>query len=393
MIKGLTKVLLLTFIFLLAFATNNFATLGIEDKVSSYIVGDSASGQIFAKSGEDKILPIASISKLMTYMVVEDAISKGEIKETDKFTIEKVVAETEGSSMNLQAEESISVKDLIDGLIIVSGNDAAVALSHIVAGDQGKFVELMNNKAKEIGLTSATFYNASGLQANGNQNKMSSADLFKMTVYLLDHYPKILEIANKTVLDQPERQVKKQSTVPFLGGPMGVDGLKTGTTHEAGWCLISTMKGSGSQGKEEFRTIGIVMGASDGQLRNDYMKVLLDYVIKNYSVKTIVDPNKAYDTVKVSSIEEGVVEVYPSEELKMLLNKEKGIVYTPEYIDINAPLKSGDKVGELLVEPGGDAVRKIDLIVKNDYRQAGLGTRVYRAAKNVFSTFKNMLYF
>lgn len=169
--------------------------------------------------------------------------------------------------------------------------------------------------------------------------------------------------------------------------------MKTGTTDKAGNCLITTLKGAGNQGKEEFRTIGISMGAKDKQIRNDSMRELLYFVQNNYAVTQIVDSEKVYDTVELSSAKAGEIQVYPSEELKMIINKDKGVSYKTELLDVKAPLKKGDKVGELLVEPGGNAIRKIDLVVKEDYEAADPGTRVLRSAQNMFSLFKNMLYF
>lgn len=391
--KQLSKILLFILLLTLAFQTKAFAAIGIEDKVGSYIIGDSATGQIFASHNAEKEVPIASLTKLMAFMVAEDAIAAGEIKSEDEIVISKKIEEVSGSSMGLKEGEKVTVGDVEDGMIVVSANDGAIALAEKVGGTEQAFVDRMDKKAREIGLSTAKFHNASGLPIGNTENTMSTAELFKMTVYLLEHYPRVLEISNTNTLVQPKRNFSEPSTVPFIGTIAGVDGLKTGTTDKAGNCLITTLKGAGNQGKEEFRTIGISMGAKDKQIRNDSMRELLYFVQNNFAVTQIVDSEKVYDTVELSSSKAGEIQIYPSEELKMIINKDKGVSYKAELLDVKAPLKKGDKVGELLVEPGGNAIRKIDLIVKEDYEAADPGTRVLRSTQNMFSLFKSMLYF
>lgn len=391
--KQLSKILLFILMLTVAFTTKAYGAIGIEDKVHSYIIGDSATGQIFASHNAEEEVAIASLTKLMTFMVVEDAVAAGKVKAEDKIAISKKIEEIEGSTMDLKEKEKVSVEELEEGMIVVSANDGAVALAEAVSGSEDAFVDLMDVKAREIGLSTAKFYNASGLPVGNTENTMSTSELFKMTIYLLEHYPRVLEISSKNILSQPDRNFSGPSTVPFIGNVAGVDGLKTGTTDSAGNCLITTLKGSGNQGDEEFRTIGISMGAKDKQNRNDSMQELMYFVKNNFAVSELVNSGQVYDIVELRSAKAGEIKIYPAEELKMIINKDKGVSYKMELMDVKAPLKKGDKVGELLVEPGGNAIRKIDLVVQEDYEEADIGTRVLRSGSHVFSLFKNMLYF
>ena len=367
--------------------------IGIEDNVSAYIVGDSASGQIFAQYQEEEVLPIASLTKIMTYMVVEDEIEKGNLSYEDTVEISKEAAETTGSSMDLKEGDTVTIEDLLEGMMIVSGNDASIVLAQKVSGSEDEFIKLMAAKADEIGLTTATFHTASGLPLSKPENTMSTKDLFTMSEYLIKNYPQVLDLTSQMELVQPERDFSKPSTIPFLPSVPGIDGLKTGTTADAGHCLITTKMGSGNQGDESFRTIGIIMGAPDKFLRDDCMRMLMEYVDKSFAVTTLTDPNQVYDEIPFAESQKGSIEVYPSEELKILINKERGVSYTPTYLDVSAPLKSGDKVGELLIKPGKEGEVTMDLIVKEDYGKADVGTRILRSGSNILTTIRKMLYF
>lgn len=220
----------------------SYAIFGIEKKTTASLIGDAKSGTLFVAENIDEPLSIASISKLMTYYLVKEKIAEGKLKMEDKVKISINASREEGSSLNLKAGEQISIKDLLDGLMVVSGNDSAVALAEVVAESESKFVTMMNEKAKELGLQNATFTNASGLTKNGQDNKMSTRDIFTLSKAIIEKYPEVLEYAKTTVLEQPSRNFKKESTIPLVGQVEGVDGLKTGHTDEAGYCLVSTMK-------------------------------------------------------------------------------------------------------------------------------------------------------
>ena len=276
------KILLtLTLVFSILFTTtSSYAIFDIEKKTKSSVVGDFDSGALFIMENIDEPLPIASISKLMTYFVLKDNIASGKLKMEDEVEISKTAASTEGSSLDLFPGDKMKIKDLVDGLMVVSGNDAAVAIAEAVAGSEKEFVNLMNEKAKELSLTNSTFINASGLtDSSGEANKMSSKDIFEMARALIQKYPEVLEFSKIRVLEQPFRKFKRESTIPLVGEVEGVDGLKTGYTDEAGYCLVSTMKTK--KGNTDFRIISVLMGAKTKEERNQYMKDLLDFVKKN----------------------------------------------------------------------------------------------------------------
>lgn len=389
---NLRKTLLsLALIFSICFmgTAKSYAIFGIEKKTTASLIGDANSGALFIAENIDEALPIASISKLMTFFLVKEKIAEGKFKLEDKVKVSVIASSEEGSSLDLKAGEEISVKDLLDGLMIVSGNDAAVALAELVGETESKFVTMMNDKASELGLKNATFTNASGLTKNGQDNKMSTRDIFTLSKTIIEKYPEVLEYAKTTVLEQPSRNFKKESTIPLVGEVEGVDGLKTGHTDEAGYCLVSTMKIK--KGESEFRIISVLMGAKTKADRAQYMKDMLNYAKQNIETRKLIDIEKFTKKVDVKSASNGYVELVPKEDIERV--SMKGINYTTEVNvgEVKLPLKKGDKVGEILIKNSNEVIATVDLVAKEDYSKAGLLSRTVRLFKTIFEVVETVL--
>ncbi|WP_313962318.1 D-alanyl-D-alanine carboxypeptidase family protein [uncultured Parvimonas sp.] len=389
---NLRKTLLsLALIFSICFVgtAKSYAIFGIEKKTTASLIGDANSGALFIAENIDEALPIASISKLMTFFLVKEKIAEGKFKLEDKVKVSVTASSEEGSSLDLKAGEEISVKDLLDGLMIVSGNDAAVALAELVGETESKFVTMMNEKASELGLKNATFTNASGLTKNGQDNKMSTRDIFTLSKTIIEKYPEVLEYAKTTVLEQPSRNFKKESTIPLVGEVEGVDGLKTGHTDEAGYCLVSTMKIK--KGESEFRIISVLMGAKTKADRAQYMKDMLNYAKQNIETRKLIDIEKFTKKVDVKSASNGYVELVPKEDIERV--SMKGINYTTEVNvgEVKLPLKKGDKVGEILIKNSNEVIATVDLVAKEDYSKAGLLSRTVRLFKTIFEVVETVL--
>ena len=389
---NLRKTLLsLALIFSICFVgtAKSYAIFGIEKKTTASLIGDANSGALFVAENIDEPLPIASISKLMTFFLVKEKIAEGKFKLEDKIKVSVTASSVEGSSLDLKAGEEISIKDLLDGLMIVSGNDAAVALAELVGETESKFVTMMNDKASELGLKNATFTNASGLTKNGQDNKMSTRDIFTLSKTIIEKYPEVLEYAKTTVLEQPSRNFKKESTIPLVGEVEGVDGLKTGHTDEAGYCLVSTMKIK--KGESEFRIISVLMGAKTKADRAQYMKDMLNYAKQNIETRKLIDIEKFTKKVDVKSASNGYVELVPKEDIERV--SMKGINYTTEVNvgEVKLPLKKGDKVGEILIKNSNEVIATVDLVAKEDYSKAGLLSRTVRLFKTIFEVVETVL--
>lgn len=388
-IKKIVVSLLLVFSILFVNSNSTFAIFGIEEKTKSSLVAEMETEAFFISENIDEALPIASISKVMTYFVVRDAIENKKINMTDVVEVSSNSANELGSKIELKLGEKIAIKDLLDGLMVVSGNDAAVALAEAVAGNETEFVKLMNEKVKELGLENSTFTNASGLTKNGSDNRMSAKDIFKMAKAVIEKYPEILEYSKIRTLKQESRNFTGESTIPLVGTVEGVDGLKTGFTDEAGYCLVSTMKVK--KGESEFRLISVLMGAPTKADRAQYTKDMLNYVKENIETKKIVDKTKFIKRIKHNSANLGYIDLVPNNDVDRISLKNINYNIEVEVQDIKLPLKQGDKVGELRVKNGDKVLDTVDLVSNENYEKAGVFKRLGRWIVTIFDTFETIL--
>ncbi|WP_425538904.1 D-alanyl-D-alanine carboxypeptidase family protein [Microaceticoccus formicicus] len=390
--KRRIKSLLFLTIAILIITINASADLGIEDRVQSYLIGDFDSGRVLESYNIDKPLQAASVSKLMTYLVVKDAVKEGKLNLNDRVTVTLEIEAVGGSSLNLLEGEVLTVDELLAGLMVVSGNDAAYALAVKTAGSEKAFTDLMNAKAQELELKSSKFYNSSGLQEGANQNTMSTEDIFKLSRHIIEKYPEVLEYSKIKILNMPKRNFTGESTIPLVGEIPGVDGLKTGFTEEAGYCLVSTIDARKSPQSGEFRLITIVMGTADISERSELSKFLINYGLENYGMRTIIDDKAPYSEVTINSAVNPRVPLYPTESYRILTPKAKRYVYKSEINDgLKAPISVGEKVGTMTLSSEGEDIITVDLIVKHDVEQANLFTRIIRAIENTFRTIATMI--
>lgn len=392
--EHIIKIISFFLAFFLLVPTISYADdFGVNDIFTSYLVINADDGEVLGQYKEDEVLPIASITKLMTFAVVEDALENGSISLDTEVVITKDMI-IPGSSFNLKEEEILTVDDLIKGMLVVSGNDAAQALALTVGGSEANFAKMMNDKAKKIGLETAVFYNSSGYPLeNGKENEMSTKDISKMADYLVKTYPDLTEYTKIRQLDYPDREFKRKSSIPLLGEVKGVNGLKTGTTDKAGHCVVTTMRIEGGQDEKPYNVIIVAMGAKSKESRDIAIKKIAEYIRKNYSIVTLVKKDESQNTLKINSSENRNVKVYTDETVSQMVDKSKGINFI-ENLDpgIKAPFKSGEKIGKLTIMNGSTPIKEVDLIVKDNYDKAGIPTRIRRTMSWAFRLTRELLY-
>lgn len=383
MFKKINKAIILAL--LLIFILNNFAfaTIGIEEEVSAYLIGDYETGEILEEYNVYKPVEIASISKLMSYAIVMEAIDGGDISPKDKVYIDEDVVKIKGSSLNLTLGDILTVEELIKASIVISANDATYALAKYVAGNEDKFVDRMNEKAKKLNLKSAVFFNSTGLPKGDFQNIMSPIDIFNLSRYLMENYPELLSLTTIPYLEMDNGE-KEENTNPLLGGIKEVDGLKTGFTNKAGYCLVSTLKKEPDTSNEkEFRLIAIAMGTKSEDKRKEISEKLVQYALDNYSKKTIVDINTATDIVYLPKAKKKNVEVYPIENFSTIVKNSDDIG-----IDIaidekfKFPIKADEKVGTAIISKNGEILEEVDLVVHEKIKKESIFSLIIRTIKD-----------
>lgn len=348
------------------------------------LLADFESGKIIYSYNIDEPIEIASITKLMTYTVAMDEIKKKKLNLDEYVDIGENPPKEYGSIYRLKKGERIKLQKLIESMLIASANDSCVALSEHIVGSEEEFVKLMNKKAKEIGLKNTKYINSNGLPENEKQNLMSMKDILTLTRYLLKNYPEILDITNKEVLKKGKIVFK--NTNPLLTKIEDVDGLKTGYTEMAGYCLVSTMNVPKSQNNDkQFRFIGITMGAKSKPERTKRSYNLLDYGLKNYSYKKLVEQGQNVQESVVVNGENKTIEAIAKEDIYALVKKDSIITQKVEIIEeCKAPINKGQYLGKVLYYLGEEKIAEGDLIAKSDVEKKSYITDILNYIKGVF---------
>ena len=384
--KKIRKILSLCLLIIMLTNTVVFAEININDNIKGALLGDLETGEILYEYNINQQLAIASITKLMTYTLMMDKVSAGEISLDDDVVISGHAAATEGSNFGILSGETIKLSTLVNGMLVVSGNDCATAIAEYVGKTEDNFVSMMNSKASELGLLSASFVNPHGLPINDEetgQNHMSVADLYKLSRHVLSTYPEILEITKQPELIVAERNFRKTATNPILGIVEGADGLKTGYTDKAGICLVSTMpvKGKG----QDFRLIGIILGAQTHEDRLSKTTQILEYGKNNFIKLNLTDASEAIDKVYISNSKSGKVDVFPaSDYYKVIKNQDEVTTKITYNESVKAPFDRGEKIGTISIFVNGEEIGQVDATVNENIEKANILVIIVRFFRNLF---------
>lgn len=356
--------------------------LNLAQNAKSAILLEASTGEIiFEKNSHEKLHP-ASMTKMMSMLLILENIEKGVINWDDIVTVSSNASSMGGSQILLETNEQMSVSDLFKGIAVASGNDAVVAMAEKIAGTEEEFVNMMNKRANELGLTDTNFKNCHGLD---DANHYSSAsDMAKIAMELVKHeklfeYTSIYEDYLREGTDRKFWLVNTNKLVRFYSG---ADGLKTGYTGEAGFCLTATAKRNG------MRVIAVVMGEPDSKTRTSDVSSMLDYAFAQYETETFLSTESILDTININKGKKEYVNIVPKENVTILNKKtdnKKNATYNLEMYDMKLPLKKGDTVGKLSVYVDDNLYRDIDVTVSEDIDKADILTLYGRYLKKIFT--------
>lgn len=380
--KKLLLFLGLLFIPFVSYASTTVSNeLELATNAKSAIIIEQSSGQIlYEKNSHEKIAP-ASMTKMMSLLLIMEKIDSGKIKLDDVVTVSKNASSMGGSQILLEENEQMTVNDLIKGVAIASGNDAVVALAEYIAGTEDNFVKMMNSKVQELGLTDTNFKNCHGLDEDGHYS--SAHDMAMIGRELLNH-EKILDYTSiyETYLrEDTDRKIWLVNTNKLVRFKEGVDGLKTGYTKTAGYCLTATMK------KQNMRVIATVMGEDSIENRNSEVSSMLDYSFSQYKMKKYISKDKVLKKIYNNKTKNEVIEIVPSDDVNILtsITDEISPSYKLKIDNIKTNIKKGDKVGTITVKNNGKVVSKMNLTVKNDAKKANLFELYIKYLKDITS--------
>ncbi|MDE6220309.1 MAG: D-alanyl-D-alanine carboxypeptidase, partial [Lachnospiraceae bacterium] len=256
--------------------------------VNGVLAGDATTGEIYYQYQSDTAYPIASTSKLMTCLLTMEAISSGQISLDQSVTVSAAVQALSASDdgvIPLTAGQQITVYELLLGALLPSSNECALCLAETIAGSEEAFVLMMNQKALELGLSQAFFYNSNGLPAYTEdaipakrQNRMSAADMFRLVSYLLKVYPQITDITSMKTATLPSLNLEVRNTNPLLHNLPEATGLKTGTTNKSGACLVTSLSANDQNMKHDL--VVVVLGTEDSIERGRVSALLARYALQ-----------------------------------------------------------------------------------------------------------------
>ncbi len=352
-----------------------------EYSKSAILIEPTTNTIIYDVNKDERLAP-ASMTKMMSMLLIMEAIDTGKIKLDDMVVISKNAASMGGSQVFLEENSKINVEQLLKGIAIASGNDAAVAMAEHIYGSTNVFVAKMNEKVKELGLKNTNFVNVHGLDA---ENHYSSAyDMSQIALELLK-YPKILEYTSlyEDYLIKPDgSKIWLVNTNKLVRFYEGVDGLKTGFTSTAKYCLTSTAK------KENIRFITVVMGVDTSEHRSLDTTNMLNYAFANYSLNTILDEGDIVGEIEVKKGKVNKATISTAQSVTDLINKNETKEYFYNIIKnkVSAPLSKGDVVGSLEVtDNNGKVIKNVELVINENIEKHNFFSLFYDTYKKIIN--------
>ncbi len=344
---------------------------------SSYILIDALSGKVLMEHNADEPLPPASLTKMMTSYIASLEILRGQIKEDDLVLVSEAAWRKGGSKMFIEVGNQVPVIDLLRGIIIQSGNDASIAMAEHIAGSEDAFAGLMNSHAERLGMNTTHFENATGWPAEGHLS--SARDMARMARAIIRDDPQHYKLYEEKEfvwngIRQPNRNL-------MLWRDNTVDGLKTGHTEEAGYCLVASAE------REGMRLISVVMGTSSEQARAAETQKMLTWGFRFFETKSFYEPGQVLSQARVWAgaknevplgLADGLVMTMPKGQVEKL---QAGITMDSP---IKAPIVAGDVLGQVEVKMGDEILHSAPLVALADVEQAGIFGRLWDSIRLFF---------
>lgn len=345
----------------------------LEVAARSYLLEDFHSGQVLAESNADQRLAPASLTKIMAVYVVFRELKNGNLNLDDNVTISENAWRTEGSRMFVEVNKKVSVEQLLKGVIIQSGNDASVALAERVAGDEATFAQLMNQHAARLGMTNSHFTNSMGLPDESHYT--TARDLAAVTRALIKEFPEYYQW--HSIKEYAYNNIKQHNRNKLLWRDETVDGVKTGHTEEAGFCLVASAL------RDDMRLISVVMGASSDNARTNANQTLLNYGYRFFETHRLYKANEALTKAKVWKGGLSEIGLGVSEDLYVTIPRRryKDLKAT---IDLNgqliAPVNQGQSFGSVNVALGETIIVRQPVVALHAVEEGNIFRRLYDGA-------------
>ena len=349
-------------------SASSFVPPAPQIKATSYILLDAQTNKVIVEYEADERNPPASLTKIMTTYLVEQMIQRGVVERKEKVPVSIKAWKAEGSKMFIREGTKVDLTDLLKGVVIQSGNDASIALAEFVAGDEESFAQMMNEQAEKLGMLNTNFMNSTGLPDEGHYS--SARDMAILTKDMIKRFPEHYELYSERSfkfnnIEQPNRN-------RLLRYDRSVDGVKTGYTKAAGYCLVASAERNG------MRLISVVMGTENDDSRVRESQKLLTYGFRNFETNTIYKKSEIIKSAPLFYGEEEAISLGVSENVSITIPRGsyetlEAQIKVPKIIE--APVRKGDVLGELVLVMDNDAIYKTSIISLENYDEAGFFSR------------------
>ncbi|MFT8316902.1 MAG: D-alanyl-D-alanine carboxypeptidase family protein [Sporolactobacillus sp.] len=366
-----------------AFAETHRPSSGEKEGAKSAIVIEEETGKILYQKNANKELPPASMTKIMTLLLIFKALSHHQISLKDKVSVSEYAASMGGSQVFLEPGETMTVDEMLRAIAIASGNDASVAMAEYVSGSSKAFVRQMNEEAKALGLTHTHFENPTGLPV---KNHYTTAHDMAVMAQALARYQRVFNYTSKYedyLRENTDKKFWLVNTNKLIKTYPGADGMKTGFTNEAKYCLTGTAKRNG------MRVIAVVMGAPTPKERNKEVASLMDQAFASYTTKELAKKDKLMVSEKVEKGDVSHVPLVTGRPVVLLLKKGENANGMKKTIEmkgqLKAPIKAGTTAGYLIIKKKGKMLSKTPLIVKQRVDRASWWQLLKRSAGTILT--------
>lgn len=346
----------------------------IETQARNAILMDYDTGQYLYVKDHEKMVPPASMSKLMTVNMIFEKLKDGSLSLDDTFTVSERAwklggAASGGSTMFLKIGEKVRVEDILKGILIQSGNDACIVAAENLAGSEDDFAEMMNKRARELGLNNSSFANSTGLPHP--DQKMSVEDLAKLARHIIKEFPEFYHIFSEKYYTH--NNITQGNRNPLLYSMPNADGLKTGHTEEVGFCLTASAK------KGERRLIEVMTGMNSNKERSEEAERLMEWGFREFNNYNLLNKGQTIAEIPVVFGSEKQVRLVVPETVKRTLKKSQApkIKMTAVYDKpVKAPVAAGDKLGEVRIELDGQEMENLPLVADRNVEKLGFFGRI-----------------
>nr|WP_319022845.1 D-alanyl-D-alanine carboxypeptidase family protein [Salinicola sp. S1-1-8] len=337
---------------------------------SSWVLMDASTGKLLVNHNGDQRLPPASLTKMMTAYIVEQEIDRGSIDDTDMVSISENAWRTGGSRMFIQEGTQVSVQNLLRGVVVQSGNDASVALSEYVAGSESAFADLMNQQAQRMGMSNSHFMNPTGLPHDDHYS--SAHDLARLARHIIRDFPDHYAVYSEKYFTWND--IRQPNRNRLLWRDPDVDGLKTGHTEAAGYCLVASAK------KQDTRLIAVVMGTDSDEARAAETQRLLNYGFRFFQTRKLYDAGSVLNEARVWGGASDTVRLGVQSDVSMTVPRSSAENLTarlnlPE--TLHAPLQAGQQVGTLEIKSGDEVLGQEPLVALETVEEGGIFKRLW----------------